>query len=159
MAYETYQQVTGTIQSITRGNSCCTMTLSVVSGEEIINVIVTGETRIIDNVRLRRGMRIAAFYDAELPTPAVYPPQYRAELVTSLRNGQNVALDFFDGNLVSYDNTLQLTISPLATIETLNGQRYLCSPGNAELLVYYTTSTFSIPAQTTPQKIIVLCTE
>ena len=157
MAYETYQQVTGTIQSITRGNSCCTMTLSVVSGEEIINVIVTGETRIIDNVRLRRGMRIAAFYDAELPTPAVYPPQYRAELVTSLRRNQQVKLDYFDDSLTSSDNSLRLNIGPTTNIVTLNGQQYTCSPENMELLVYYTTATFSIPAQTTPQRVIVLC--
>ena len=133
------------------------MTLSVVSGEEIINVIVTGETRIIDNVRLRRGMRIAAFYDAELPTPAVYPPQYRAELVTSLRRNQQVKLDYFDDSLTSADNTLRLNIGPTTNVETLNGQQYTCSPENSELLVYYTTTTFSIPAQTTPQKVIVLC--
>ena len=159
MAYESFEKVEGIIREINRGDDCCAMMVSVISDSNIVNVVVSGDTMVIDNVRLRPGMRIAAFYDAELPTPAVYPPQYRAELVTSLRNGQNVALDFFDGNLVSYDNTLQLTISPLTTIETLNGQRYLCSPGNAELLVYYTTSTFSIPAQITPQKIIVLCTE
>ena len=102
-------------------------------------------------------MRIVAFYDANLPAPAVYPPQYRAELVTSLRRNQEVMLAYFDDSLTSDDNTLRLNIGPTTNVVTANGQPYMCSPENSELLVYYTTSTFSIPAQTTPQKVVVLC--
>ena len=103
--------------------------------------------------RLRPGMRIAAFYDANLPTPAVYPPQYRAEIITSLRRGQQVVLGYFDENLTSEDNSLQLNVGPMTNVVTLNGQPYTCSPEGTELLVYYTNTTFSIPAMTTPQKI------
>ncbi len=158
MAYENYQQVTGVITEINRGNSCCSQMVSVRTNSEVINFIVSADTRIIDSVRLRRGMRIAAFYDMTLPVPAIYPPRYQAELITMLRGGQNVKLDYFDDDLVSADNTLRLNISPMTNILTVNGQRFTCSPRNMELLVYYTTSTFSIPAQTTPQKIIVMCT-
>ncbi len=98
MAYENYQQVTGVITEINRGNSCCSQMVSVRTNSEVINFIV------------------------------------------------------------SADNTLRLNISPMTNILTVNGQRFTCSPRNMELLVYYTTSTFSIPAQTTPQKIIVMCT-
>ena len=158
MAYENYQQVTGVITEINRGNSCCSQMVSVRTNSEVINFIVSADTRIIDSVRLRRGMRIAAFYDMTLPVPAIYPPRYQAELITMLRGGQNVKLDYFDDDLVSADNTLRLNISPMTNILTVNGQCFTCSPRNMELLVYYTTSTFSIPAQTTPQKIIVMCT-
>lgn len=157
MAYESFESVEGIIQSINRGDSCCTMMVSLISGSNIVNVVVTGETTVVDNVRLRPGMRIAAFYDTNLPTPAVYPPQYRAELVTTFRRNQQVKLDYFDDNLTSSDNTLRLNIGPTTNVVTLNGQQYLCSPENSELLVYYTTATFSIPAQATPQRIIVLC--
>ena len=133
------------------------MTVSLISDSNIVNVIVTGETTIIDNVRLRPGMRIAAFYDTNLPTPAVYPPQYRAEIVTSLRRGQQVMLDYFDDSLTSADQSLKLNIGPMTDVVMLNGQQYVCSPENTELLVYYTATTFSIPAQTTPQKVVVLC--
>ena len=151
MAYENYQQVTGVITEINRGNSCCSQMVSVRTNSEVINFIVSADTRIIDSVRLRRGMRIAAFYDMTLPVPAIYPPRYQAELITMLRGGQNAKLDYFDDDLVSADNTLRLNISPMTN-------SFTCSPRNMELLVYYTTSTFSIPAQTTPQKIIVMCT-
>ena len=122
MAYETFESVEGVIQSINRGDSCCTMMVSLVSNSNIVNVVVTGETMIVDNVRLRPGMRIAVFYDANLPTPAVYPPQYQAELVTSLRRNQQVKLDYFDDSLTSSDSTLRLNIGPATNVETLNGQ-------------------------------------
>lgn len=67
MAYENYQQVTGVITEINRGNSCCSQMVSVRTNSEGINFIVSADTRIIDSVRLRRGMRIAAFYDMTLP--------------------------------------------------------------------------------------------
>lgn len=157
MAYETFEKVEGVIQGIDRGDDCCSMTVSLISDGNIVNVVVSGDTTVVDNVRLRPGMRIAAFYDTNLPTPAVYPPQYRAELVTSLRRGQQVLLDYFDDSLASADGSLKLNIGPMTNVQTLNGQQYTCSPESTELLVYYTTTTFSMPAQTTPQKIIVLC--
>ena len=75
MAYETFEKAEGIIQGISRGDSCCSMMLSVISGSSIINIVVTGETVIIDNVRLRTGMRIAAFYDANLPAPTPSSPR------------------------------------------------------------------------------------
>lgn len=157
MAFETFQSVEGIINGINRGDSCCSMMVSLISNSNIINVIVTGETTVVDNVRLRPGMRIAVFYDANLPTPAVYPPQYRAELVTALKRNQQVKLGYFDDNLTSSDYSLKLNIGPTTNVVTLNGQQYTCSPENSELLVYYTTTTMSIPAQTTPQRVIVMC--
>ena len=62
MAYETFESVEGIIQSINRGDSCCTMMVSLVSNSNIVNVVVTGDTVIVDNVRLRPGMRYAMFY-------------------------------------------------------------------------------------------------
>lgn len=157
MAYENYQQVNGVIGNISRGDSCCNMMISVLTDTGTVNLILTGETTVIDNVRLRRGMSIAGFYDTSLPAPAIFPPRYQAELITVLRQNQNVALNYFDENLVAEDNSLQLNVGPLTNIYTANGQRYPCSPANAELLVYYTATTFSLPPQTTPQRIIVMC--
>lgn len=157
MAYETFEKVEGIIQEINRGDDCCSMTLSVVSDSDVVNVVVNGDTTVVDNVRLRPGMRIAAFYDTNIPAPAVYPPRYRAELITSLRQGQQVLLDYFDEELKSADGSLKLNIGPMTNVVTLNGQQYICRPENSELLVYYTAGTFSIPSQTTPQKVIVMC--
>lgn len=153
-----YQSIVGTIQNIIGGDNCCTQMVSLMTDSGTVNFIVSAQTIVIDNVRLRRGMRIAAFYDSSAPAPAIYPPQYQAEVVTELRRNQNAALKYFDENLVSEDNSLKLNLTPFTNVSTVNGQRFLCSPGNADLLVYYTNATFSIPAQVTPQKVIVMCT-
>ena len=157
MDFSSYQQVTGVIQEIRRGSSCCDQMISLMTDNETVNFVVSGDTKVVDNTRLRRGMRVAAFYDRNLPVPAIYPPQYRAELIAPLRRDQMVTLKYFDGTLTAEDNSLKLNLSPFTNIETLNGQRFLCTPENSQLLVFYTTTTFSIPPQTTPQRIVVLC--
>lgn len=156
--YDNYQEVIGVIQEINRGDSCCSQMIGVRTDTDMVYFTITAETKVIDDVRLRRGMRVAAFYDTSLPVPAIYPPQYHAELITALRANQNVTLRYFDENMVAEDNSLRINLSPLTNVLTLNGQRFMCSPQNMELLVYYTTTTFSIPPMTTPQKIIVMCT-
>ena len=150
MAYETYGQINGVIREIQRGDSCCSQILRLDTENGEVRFTVMADTMVIENVRLRRGMRVAAFYDTSLP-------QYRAEIVTVLRGEQNVMLNFFDENLVAEDNSLRLNLSPVTNIMTQNGQRFTCSPRNMELLVYYTNTTFSIPPMTTPQKVIVMC--
>lgn len=157
MAYENYIQVTGVIQEISSGSSCCTLQIALRTDQDTVNFIVNGDTQIIDNIRLRRGMRIAAFYDSSLPAPAIFPPRYQAELITVLRRDQNVMLQYFDENLMAEDQSLKLNLAMGTNVVSSNGQRYWCTPENAELLVYYTTTTFSIPPQTTPQKIVVMC--
>ena len=103
MAYENYIQVTGVIQEISSGSSCCTLQIVLRTDQDMVNFIVNGDTQIIDNIRLRRGMRIAAFYDSSLPAPAIFPPRYQAELITVLRRDQNVMLQYFDENLMAED--------------------------------------------------------
>ena len=142
MAYETYGQINGVIREIQRGDSCCSQILRLDTENGEVRFTVMADTMVIENVRLRRGMRVAAFYDTSLPVPAIYPPQYRAEIVTVLRGE---------------DNSLRLNLSPVTNIMAQNGQRFTCSPRNMELLVYYTNTTFSIPPMTTPQKVIVMC--
>ena len=157
MAYETFEKVEGIIRNIDRSDDCCSMILALDVDGEVTNVVVSGDTAVIDHVRLRPGMRVAAFYDTNLPTPAVYPPQYRAELVAPLRRGQQVMLDYFNDQMESADGSLKLNIGPMTNVMTMNGQPYTCSPENMELLVFYTAATFSMPAQTTPQRVIVMC--
>lgn len=157
MAHAMYGKVTGVIQKIARSSSCCSFLVTIQTNTETVNFAVSGETMVVDNVRLRRGMRVAAFYDTSLPVPAIYPPQYRAELLTALGERQEAALGYFDETLTAEDNSLKLNLSPVTRISTINGQPFFCFPGNQELLVYYTVTTFSIPPQTTPQRILVLC--
>ena len=157
MAYRNFEPIIGTIINMARGNDCCSQMMSLRTENGIVNLMITSETRIIDNRPLRSGLRVAAFYDASLPVPLIFPPQYRAQIITVLGRDEQVMINEFNRNLVAADNSLQLNIARNTSIETINGQNTSCSPGNQTLLVYYTTTTRSIPPQTTPRRVIILC--
>ena len=157
MAYKNYEAVIGTILNMAGGNDCCSQMMSLRTNNGIINFMVGPDTRIIDNRPLRAGLRVAAFYDTSLPVPLIFPPQYQAQIVTVLVRDEQVMLNDFDRNLVARDNSLQLNVARNTGIETINGQSVSCNLGNQTLLVYYTTTTRSIPPQTTPRRIVVMC--
>ena len=70
---------------------------------------------------------------------------------------RNVKVDYFHNQLVSSDGQLQLNLSPYTPILLTNGQPFSSIPANRDLIVIYGPSTMSIPAQTTPYRVIVLC--
>ncbi|MCM1040441.1 MAG: hypothetical protein NC434_14075 [Ruminococcus sp.] len=157
MAYRDFVPVIGTIVNMTRGNDCCSQMMSLRVDNGIVNFTITSQTQVVDCRPLRLGLRVAAFYDASLPVPLIFPPQYRAQLVTVLTRDEQVMLRYFDRNLTAEDNSLQLNIVRNTNIETINGQNVNCNPADQTLLVYYTTTTRSIPPQTSPRRIVVLC--
>ena len=159
MDYTSLVPITGVIMNITRGNDCCSQMVSLRTENGIVNFAVDMDTVIIDSRQLRQGMRVAAFYDSNLPVPLIFPPQYRAQIVTVLGRNEQVMLNYFDENLTATDGSLQLNVGPGTVIKTINGQNITCNLGEHILLVYYTVTTRSIPSQTTPRKIIVLCSE
>lgn len=158
MNLEHLTSVTGTVTDISDYNSdCCSLFITLSVEGQIVNFIMNQDTFVVDTMRLMPGMRIAAFYDAMQPVPLIYPPQYRAELITVLRPELDVSLGYFDDSLTASDASLKLNLYPSTMISTLNGQAFLCSPANHYLLAYYSATTRSIPPQTAPVRIIVLC--
>ncbi|MDE5910669.1 MAG: hypothetical protein K2H52_18405 [Lachnospiraceae bacterium] len=157
MSYKDFVPITGTIVNITRGNDCCSQMVMLRSDDGIVNFVVSAQTQVIDDIQLRVGMRVAAFYDASQPMPLIFPPQYRAQLVTVIGRNEQVMLNHFDRNLLAADRSLQLNIAGNTMIRTANGQRFDCNPANQTMLVYYSVTTRSIPPQTTPSRVIVFC--
>lgn len=158
MNFEHLISVTGTITDITiQEGDCCSQNISMEVEGQPVNMILNADTLVVDSMRLMPGMRIAAFYDAMQPVPLIYPPQYRAMLITVLRQEEDVSLSWFDETMTAYDQSLKLNLHPCTSLWTLNGQAYQCSPANHYLLVYYSATTRSIPPQTSPSRVIVLC--
>ena len=153
MAYANYEPIIGTILNMTRGNDCCSQTMSLRTENGIVNFMIGPETHVIDNRPLRAGLRVAAFYDASLPVPLIFPPQYQAQIVAVLMRDEQIMLNEFDRNLTARDGSLQLNLARNTNIETLNGQNVSCNPAGRTLLVYYTATTRSIPPQTTPRRV------
>lgn len=158
-----FSPIEGTVTSISDfpfGNaaSVCTLLLSVqtIYGETY-SVVLNPSTYVLNQAPIRQGDRIIAFYDTLAPMPLIYPPQYQAVVIVKPVRGQYAMLDTFDQNLRNSDNTLVLNLSTRTNIRTQNGQIYPGRLGNQLLLVLYTATTRSIPAQTSPDLITVFC--
>lgn len=123
----------------------------------IITFHVTPSTYFIDNIRAEEGDHVTGFYDKNAPVPLIYPPRFRALIMVVGISTVNVKVDFFNRNLVSSDGMLRLSISPNTQVVLENGQGFYQNPANRDLIVLYGPTTRSIPAITTPYKIIVLC--
>lgn len=154
-SFITINGIVHTIQPVR--NNCCELLVAVRTQQGIINILVSSDTYVIKNITLRTGMPIVAFYDANVPVPLIFPPQYRAAAIGRRLLNETIMMDYFDSNLVGTNNSLKLNVSPSTRILSSNGQTFTCNITNRVLIVYYQTTTRSIPPQTTPSKIIVMC--
>lgn len=139
--------------------SGCYKLMSVQSMDgSIVNFVIMPTTYFVDHVMVNLGDLVTGFYDANAPVPLIYPPQYQAVVMAKALQNQNVKVDFFNSQLVSSDGTLKLNIGPFTEIIQENGQTFTGNPANKYLIVIFGTATMSIPSQTVPYRIIVLCT-
>lgn len=158
MSHSYYIGINGIIERISLlQRQCCNQLISIRTVNGIINFILSPGTYVVDNTPLRTGMRVAAFYDANLPVPLIYPPQYQAAFISRAEPGENIMVDYFNPELLSSGSPLKLNLDSSTRITTANGQPFTCALGNHLLMVYYHATTRSIPPQTTPDRIIVFC--
>lgn len=158
MANQTLIPVSGVIQRITPlSGDCCSLQVSIVNNSGVSNFIVSPSTYVIQEVHLRAGMLVTAFYDSDLAIPLVYPPEYQAVIIGRKNANETIYAGWFDGDLLAVDQSLKLNVGPSTQIMTSNGQRFNCSLEGQLLIVYYSAATMSIPPQTTPRRIIVVC--
>jgi len=66
-------------------------------------------------------------------------------------------VSFYNGSLVNEEQTLRLNMDGRVDVRTTNNQYFQGSPANHNLVVEYGITTRSIPAQTTPNRVTVLC--
>ncbi len=123
----------------------------------VVNFVVSPSTYVVDQEMLAVGDYVTGYYDGDAPAILIYPPQYQALVMVKETPNQNAKVSFFNTNLLSSDGQLQLNLSPETQIVLTNGQQFSGYPGNRDLIVLYQFTTRSIPAQTTPTRIIVLC--
>lgn len=124
---------------------------------DIVNFVVEPSTYFVDHAMVMVGDPVIGFYDADAPAPLIYPPQYRAVVMAVNTPYQNVKVSFFNRQLLSSDGSLKLNISSNTRVLLENGQAFNRNPANRNLIVVYGATTRSIPAQTTPSQIIVMC--
>ncbi len=122
-----------------------------------VNFVVAPTTYFVDHVMVTVGDRVSGYYDANAPVPLIYPPQFQALVMARDTAYQTIKVDHFNRQLESSDGTLRLNIGPHTRILLENGQAFTASIGDRNLIVVYGATTRSIPAQTTPTSIIVMC--
>lgn len=164
MPMNQYLSMSGRIKSIEpvgygsqQGYGC--MMLMGVEGENetYVNFMVTPATYVLDYETLKVGMNATFYYRADAPAPLIFPPQFGAVVVVPEQEDRFVYVGHFDEELISADAALQLNVDDSAEVVTTNNQRFLGNPANKDLVVTYTNTTRSIPAKTTPEKVVVLC--
>jgi len=158
-----FKAFTGTAVSMNDLNSSeygegCTKMIALQNAEGAqVNFILTPSTYVVNQDMIAIGDTVTGYYDANAPAIMIYPPQYQALIMVKEHAYQNIKVGYFNSGLISNDHQLKLNIHPYTQIITTNGQAFTGNIANRNLIVIYGASTKSIPAQTTPHKIIVLC--
>ena len=138
-------------------SSGCSMLVTVEAEENnITNFVVNPSAYVVDFVTLEVGMECTFWYSLNAPAVLIYPPQYPAVAVAQVKDDRMVEVAYFDEELVNDKKTRKLNLEEGQTIYTTNNQKYLCGPSGKDLVVEYGFTTRSIPAQTTPMKVVVL---
>ncbi|WP_462412760.1 hypothetical protein [Neobacillus sp. Marseille-QA0830] len=136
----------------------CYQLMSVENGlGALVNFVVSPDTYFLNHEVVAVGDNVTGYYDGNAPVPLIYPTQYQALIIVKESPYQNVKVDYFDHQLQSSDGKLRLNLSPYTQILLRNGQPFTKNPANRNLIVMYGPATKSIPAQTTPYRMIVWC--
>lgn len=153
-------KVAGTIESVEERNNAKYYTTK--EGENTNVFVVNKDTLIFDNtgkeVKLQKGDKVTAYTYANKPMLMIYPPQYNPEvIIVETKEMGSVTVDFFNKDLVNTDNSLKLNVGKETVIQSQSAKEVSAKDlAEQHLLVFYTITTRSIPAQTPPTKVIVL---
>lgn len=159
-----FGSVTGTIVDMVptrigsrRANGCILFVTLEDTDGNTVNFIMTPATYVVDFETLSVGMMCTFWYAADAPMPLIYPPQYNAVAAAREKTERMVNVGYYNMSMVNEDRTLQLNMDGSVDVRTTNNQYFQGSPANHDLVVVYESSTRSIPAQTTPKLVVVLC--
>ena len=132
-----------------------------------VNLKITDDTLVYDNLGNKKalsdltdGSKITVFTGSYEPTPLILPVQYTANVI--IINGDkegNVNADTYLADEEGYTNaanTLNIATADDTKIVDKDEKEYKGDLDKNDLIVFYSVSTKSIPAQTTPTKVVVL---
>ena len=159
-----FGSVTGTIVDMVptrignrRANGCMIFVTLEDKDGNTVNFVMTPSTYVVDFETLSVGMMCTFWYAADAPMRLIYPPQYNAVVAAQEKNGRMIDVSYYNMTMVNEEQTLQLNMDGSVDVRTTNNQYFQGSPANHNLVVIYDNSTRSIPAQTTPRLVVVLC--
>ncbi|MDL2273237.1 copper amine oxidase N-terminal domain-containing protein [Oscillospiraceae bacterium OttesenSCG-928-G22] len=122
----------------------------------LFNFLVTPDTYMVTDKAPEAGDEFVGYYPVNRPMLMIYPPQ-AVPTVAAVNLGKTVIkVDRFDENLLSQDGDLRIVPGDKTEIVTPDGTAFEGSLENRNLVVFYSVVATSLPAQTNPEKIVVL---
>ncbi|MEX3746399.1 copper amine oxidase N-terminal domain-containing protein [Lysinibacillus xylanilyticus] len=153
----------GTVEKVDAGENITYFTVK--DGDQTNILEITKDTLVFDNtgkkVELKEGDKVVAYTFANKPQKLIYPPQFNPDVViVETEEVGFVEVDYFFENLTNTYDVLKLNIGENTELLNEKGEKVAAKDlAEKHLVVFYTASTRSIPAQTTPSKVIVLDNE
>lgn len=150
----------GTVEKVHTGEKITYYTVK--DGDQTNVLGITNETPVFDNtgkkVDLKEGDKIVAYTIANKPQKLIYPPQFNPDVViVETEEVGFVEVDYFFEDLKNTYDILKLNIGEKTELFNSQGEKVTAKDlAEKHLVVFYTASTKSIPAQTTPSKVIIL---
>lgn len=126
---------------------------------EDISILSQNTKEFVAREDLEEDSEITVFFREDTPMAMSIPPQMTPDaiLINDSEETGFVKVSHFNKDLIDIDNELKLNISNDTVIVDTAGKKINeKNLEDSDLMVLYTTSTKSIPAQTTPEKIVVL---
>lgn len=154
-----FLKLTGTLASLEKNENGLLYGV-IEQQDDVFHIVVGEDTVVVDNTgkqaELQEGMTFTAYVDGNKPMILIYPPQYVPDLVVvQTEEAGFVEVAQLDENFAN--ESLKLNISDETVIENLSRTAVDAKDiVGMDVAVFYKFTTFSIPAQTTPSKIIVL---
>ncbi len=108
---------------------------------------------------LKKGMKVSAYYHKNTMMAMSMPPQLGPDVIVIDESEEPIFthISRFNKELISSDGMLKINPSENTIIVDKDGKKIEKENiVNRDLIIFYTISTKSIPAQTTPEKIIVM---
>ena len=122
----------------------------------LMNFVVNEKTYMVSTAPVE-GAKATGYFYANRPAIMIYPPQQTAIVMEVNPATDRVThVNRFDENLISYDNSLRIISTSTTQVINQRNETFVGDLRNRDLVVIYNVATFSIPAQTTPIKVIVL---
>ncbi len=155
-----FNDTRGTVEDVRVGENITYYTVK--EGEQTNVLEITKDTLVFDNtgkkVELQKGDKVLAYTFANKPQKYIYPPQFNPEVVIVESEAVGfVEVDYFFEDLTNTYDILKLNIGKDTELLDVKGEKVEAKDlAEKHLVVFYTASTKSIPAQTTPSKVIVL---
>ncbi|MEW9668239.1 stalk domain-containing protein [Ammoniphilus sp. 3BR4] len=118
-------------------------------------------TEKLEKHSMEKGLQVDVYYDKTKPMPLIYPATISPEVIIAKDKDMGlVKVSKFDEQFQSLDHELKLNISEDTVLLNKQGEQINKEDLHGkELIVFYTFTKKSIPAQTTPKKIIALNNE